>query len=94
MSVSLIYENDYHYYNCSSQLFFRIYLYNPITPLKTIKYFFQPDLRNYVTDDLVETFGFGKNVKPVKDMDYNRHKMDLVLKQMNKEKTMILDKWF
>lgn len=50
------------------------------------QYYFQPDQRNYVTEDLVETFGFGKNIKPAKDMDYNRHKMNLVLKENQRRK--------
>jgi len=60
--------------------------------IKYHKYYFQPDQRDYVEEDLLETFGFGKNVKPVKDMDYNLHKMNLMINKMNKEKTMILDK--
>ena len=49
--------------------------------IKYHKYYFQPDQRGEVTNDLVETFGFGKNIKPAKDMDYNHHKMNLVMKQ-------------
>ena len=39
-----------------------------------------------MVEDFSETFGFGRNVKPAKGMDYNRHKMNLGMKQMEKEK--------
>ena len=83
MKISLSYKTpDYVKRDTTKELWKSGYGYM----MKYHQYYFQPDVRNYVTEDLVETFGFGKNIKPVKDMDYNQHKMDLVLKQMNKEK--------
>ena len=39
-----------------------------------------------MVEDFCETFGFGKNVKPAKGMNYVAHFMTLGMKQMEKEK--------